>query len=352
MGAIDAVRYQKLCIDKSLELLTKAQEDPKNHPSRPSHIATVFLSGLGGSFFITGRLFEIASNIVKIFVIPFSAPVGQGLNFLCYRVIRLFVLDPLNFLSEIAVTVIRVMSAILGIILPSLGIAGFIAAESILSFNIDMKDAVREYLTTSDPAGMTEPKVIEPRGAFLYLSEDIAKELRVLNYEEVTTKLENSYKEACDIAKISYLAVSLVPGIENYECAGSQSIPTVWSVLKTKLNEDGCDRKAQGQFKKIVEGSIFAALNPNRELSREQNDVDTHLHNEIKSIRAHLLLLQEKFQKDESERKREADDKEESAESKAVNVIKEQVPRLDKVIEEYNSSLTEKSGFSTLRVYT
>lgn len=294
MNTVDHVEYDYLCVKKNEELLRQAiQKDLV--PGRLSHIGKTLCT------FITPLeiLAPIASTVQNIVKLPFSLFYGprSGLKLFAYRLCRLFALDPLRIVSTLLVIALKIVSAVLGIISPSLAVRGYILAQQIQAANLELKLHIRmRYLhqpELQDPGEIHGRIVgIKPGEAIRYLGEDEALDCRSLDLGVLEgrvviaqARLDSAYQKAISrIINISRL-ILLENALNEVE---ARLLPTLFQELKRRLPREVTIE----HFPRIVD-VIVGVLDPREDgtaLQKEMHAKNIHGDNHYVDNKEHKIF--------------------------------------------------------------
>lgn len=189
-----AEQFDVVCHEKSIFLL-KESLVKKELPSKAAHVWIAIKTIAHESFSVMGKILSIAGNIFMLIMLPVSKGEKQKKEMLAYRLCCL-ILDPVNVMTGIIASTMRISSSVLGIGSPSLAVKGWIYSEKIEQWTVGLKANLWKKIAPNSPYSLKLHK-ISPTHALRYLGEKCCVELeRAAKSKEELEKLNQDLKNA------------------------------------------------------------------------------------------------------------------------------------------------------------
>lgn len=362
MHPVDHVGFEINCILKSDQLLEKAIRD-STLPSRPGHIVTCICAGITLPFALVARVLSVAGNVFSmacvVLTMPCRGKVIDNLKMLGYRVTRLCLLDPVHILSVIVAGAIKVVSAVLGIIMPSIAARGYKLANLIIAYNVAIKIAVREKLVVPPQNPTITLAKIEPHVANEYLGPELALRCRNVDETRIKSQLDAEYQNAVERVAFVCKIVLQVPVIRDSK-QKMTDVPATFNFLRDKTPASITDFTS-ADYKEFVDKTVRSCLDPRPDGDEIQKTLATvNVYNDLnfedpKQTEAlkikRITSINEHFAqfKNTLTVRQAMPTGRDASEDEALKFLNSGIPLLQETIDKYEMSISERTGFGSVR---
>ncbi len=190
--------YDLVCSQRTVDILHMVIDRSGELPSRASHLSLFIHTSYRELSAILTKIFVVVKSIFHLFIIPCDGKVQKKQRWI-FKVIEVFLLNPLSLIVTTVAAIIRVVSSFFGMLIPCLAARGFKWAEQITVLDLTLKDRVWKKIA---PEKLSKRyfKEITPQNAINYFGELHARinqgALNILNktIDERKTLLRELYQ--------------------------------------------------------------------------------------------------------------------------------------------------------------